>query len=151
MQPKLTNLKQQNIIFLPVKGMQNMSSAFDKMVSWSEPLGLLQSSNLTTIYHDSFRDTSASDIHMSIGIITSKNLQIPDDFETRRISSGNYIMGTYEITGEEFGPKWTGLFGWMNSNGFKKRPDQDPFEVYLNNGHEHPEKKFKVEFYIPIR
>ncbi len=44
---------------------------------------------------------------------------------------------------------WTGLFLWMNKNGYKKK-DRNPFEIYHNNFKEHPEKKAIVDFYIPI-
>ncbi|GAB4450942.1 MAG: hypothetical protein Fur0028_06520 [Bacteroidales bacterium] len=45
--------------------------------------------------------------------------------------------------------KETGLFLWMNKNGYKKA-DREPFEIYYNNFKEHPERKAIVDFCIPI-
>jgi AraC family transcriptional regulator len=49
----------------------------------------------------------------------------------------------------EFEKSWTGLFLWMNENGYSKA-ERNPFEIYHNNFNEHPEGKFVVDFYVPI-
>lgn len=65
------------------------------------------------------------------------------------IEKGKYITGHFEISLDEFEKSWTGLFIWMNENGYKKT-EGNPFEIYQNNFNDHPEKKCVVDLYIPI-
>lgn len=65
------------------------------------------------------------------------------------IEAGKHIVGRFEIGMDEFEKSWTGLYVWMNEQGYKKA-DRAPFEIYHNNMHEHPEKKSIVDICIPI-
>ena len=65
------------------------------------------------------------------------------------IDSGKCIIGSFEIAPYEFEKSWTGLFVWMNENGYKKS-SENPYEIYHNDFREHPENKFIVDLCIPI-
>tara|TARA_R110000868_G_scaffold220806_2_gene472272 strand:- start:19592 stop:19834 length:243 start_codon:yes stop_codon:yes gene_type:complete len=65
------------------------------------------------------------------------------------IQGGKFIIVSFEIGMDEFEKSWTGLYLWMNQNGYKKA-EREPFEMYHNNFNEHPESKAIVDFYIPI-
>ena len=65
------------------------------------------------------------------------------------IEAGKCIVGSFEIGLNEFEQAWTGLFLWMNENGYKKA-DRNPYEIYHNDFNTHPEKKFILDLHIPI-
>ena len=104
---------------------------------------------MVTIYHDSFKVTEAHKVRMSASILLNNPVETKGEIGQTSIESGRFIVGSFEIQTKEFEKSWTGLFIWMNVNGYKKA-DRNPFEIYHNNFNEHPEKKAIVDFYIPI-
>ena len=78
-----------------------------------------------------------------------KPTETKGEIGTTSIENGKCIVGKFEIGLNEFEKSWTGLFLWMNENGYKK-DDREPFEIYHNNFNEHPKRKAIVDFCIPI-
>ncbi|MBS1743575.1 MAG: AraC family transcriptional regulator [Bacteroidetes bacterium] len=132
-------------------GVSKVEDAFLKMIRWATPKGLLNrpDTHVCRIFHDSFKITDAEKVRMSIGIISTAAL--PDDSEVQLsvISPLKCIVGHFIIDLSAFETAWNSLFIWMNTNGYKKA-EQNPFEIYLNNPSDHPEKKYMVDFYIPV-
>ena len=104
---------------------------------------------MVTIYHDSFKVTEPDKIRMSACLILEKPTETSHQIHEKNIERGKYIVGHFKINMTEFEKSWTGLFIWMNENGYQKA-DKDPFEIYYNNPNEHPDKKAIVDFCIPI-
>lgn len=131
-------------------GPQNLGKAYTQLIRWATPQGLMNDqTKLVTIYHDSFKVTEATKVRMSASILLDKPTKTEGEIGLTSIEAGTFIVGSFEIGLNEFERSWTGLFLWMNENGFKKA-DRNPFEIYHNNFNEHPEKKAIVDFYIPI-
>ncbi|WP_274972062.1 AraC family transcriptional regulator, partial [Zunongwangia profunda] len=76
-------------------------------------------------------------------------VEIAGEIRLTSIDAGKCIVANFTIGVHEFEKSWTGLFLWMNENGYKKA-DRKPFEVYHNNFNEHPQKKAIVDFCIPV-
>ena len=104
---------------------------------------------MITIYHDSFKITQSDKVRMSACILLNKPVETEGEIGLTSIKGGKFIVGSFEVGLNDFEKSWTGLFLWMNENGYKKA-DGNPFEIYHNNFNEHPEKKAIVDFYIPI-
>lgn len=131
-------------------GSQNLGSSFGKLIQWATPRGLMnEQAKVATIYHDSFKVTQADKVRMSASIVLEKPIEVGGEIGLTTIEAGKCIVGSFEIGVEEFEKSWTGMFLWMNENGYKKA-DRDPFEIYHNNFNEHPEKIAIVDFYIPV-
>lgn len=131
-------------------GPQNLENAYGKLMKWAKPQGLVNDqTKMITIYHDSFKVTQANKVRMSASILLNKPVATDGEIGLTSIQPGKCIVGNFEIELKEFEKSWTGLFVWMNENGYKKA-DREPFEVYHNNFNEHPERKAIVEFCIPI-
>ncbi|UGU17864.1 GyrI-like domain-containing protein [Sinomicrobium kalidii] len=131
-------------------GPQNLETAYRKLVQWATPRGLMhEQAKMVTIYHDSFKVTEARKIRMYACIALNKPVETEGEIGLTSIEKGKFIVGSFEIGLHEFEKSWTGLFVWMNENGYKKA-DRNPFEIYHNNFNKHPEKKAIVDFYIPI-
>lgn len=103
---------------------------------------------ILTIFHYSFRDTPANEVRKSVCITKSKDLEAPF-LHPITLNPATCIIGDFEIGIHEFSSSGTGLFSWMNANGY--RPSgQDPFEIYHNDYQSHPEKKCIVSMCIPV-
>ena len=86
---------------------------------------------------------------MSIFLITDTAFEETEEIYSLVIPKGRCIVGRFEITPNEFEKSWTGLFVWMNDQGYKKSTAH-PYEIYHNDFREHPENKFIVDLCIPI-
>lgn len=147
---EIKNMPEMDLAYVTSIGPQNLEEAYSKLIQWAKPLGLMnEDSRMVTIYHDSFKITEANKIRMSASILLPQPVQTAGEIGQTSIPAGRYIVGSLEIAPDEFEKSWTGLFLWMNENGYKKS-DRNPFEIYHNNFNEHPERKAIVDFYIPI-
>lgn len=132
-------------------GVQNIATAYDTLVKWANPLGILKypETKMVTIYHDSFKTTNPEKIRRSACISLAEPLKVSGNIGRTSIEKGKFIVGSFVIGLTEFEKSWNSLFVWMVENGYKKA-DRDPFEIYHNDYRVHPEKKCIVDYFIPI-
>lgn len=147
---EIKKISKLNYAYISCIGSQELPVAFQKLISWAIPKGLMtEKAKLMTIYHDSMKVTEEEKARLSACFILDKPVDSEGEIGLSETTQGNYIVGIFEIALEDFEKSWTGLYLWMNENGHKKA-DRDPFEIYHNNFNEHPEKKAIVDFYVPI-
>lgn len=140
-----------DLAYVSCIGPQHLETAFSKLIKWATPKGLMQGENvkLATVYHDSFKITAPEKVRMSASIVLNEPTEVNGEVSLTSIAEGKCIVGSFEIGVDAFEKSWTGLFLWMNENGYKKA-DKNPFEIYHNDFREHPEGKCIVDFYIPV-
>ncbi len=147
---EITEMPKMNLAYVSSIGSQNLENAYRKLIQWATPQGLINDqTKMVTIYYDSFKITEANKVRMSAAILLNKPIKTEGEIGLTSIEAGKFIVGSFEIGLNEFEKSWTGLFLWMNENGYKKA-DRNPFEIYHNNFNEHPERKAIVDFYIPV-
>jgi len=128
-----------------------MENTFSKLIKWATPKGLMKNPDLKviTIYHDSYKITDHDKVRMSACISLNEKVAVSGEIGLKTIEKGKFIVGRFEIGMHDFEKSWTGLFIWMNENGYTKA-ERDPYEIYYNNFNEHPEKLSIVDLCIPI-
>lgn len=133
-------------------GVEGLEHIFDKLIRWGTSNGLMANPNtkLARVFHDSFKVTAPDKVRMSISLLTKEPFTAKGEITKTEIAKGKYIVGRFEILPNEFETSWSSLFIWMNDKGYEKA-DKNPFEIYHNDYREHPERKFIVDFYIPIK
>ncbi|MFI5450558.1 GyrI-like domain-containing protein [Pedobacter sp. UC225_61] len=147
---EIKEMPKMDLAYVSSIGPQNLENAYATLIKWATPQGLMNDqTKMVTIYHDSFKVTEANKVRMSASIVLNKPVETTGEIGLTAIKAGRFIRGKYEIGLDEFEKAWTGLYLWMNENGYKKA-DSNPFEIYHNNFKEHPERKAIVDFYIPI-
>ncbi len=140
---------EQNYVYITCIGPHELPTAFQKLISWAIPNGLMtKEAKLMTVYQDSLKVTEEEKARFR-ACFQIEN-EIESEFESSTISSGKYVVGRFEIVLDDFEKAWTGLYVWMDKNDYQ-RAEGESFEVYYNNFNEHPEKKAIVDFHIPIR
>jgi len=132
-------------------GINGIENAFVKLTKWANSKNLLKNpeAKMGRIFYDSFKITAPDKVRMSIFLTTNDSFEAEGEINKLTINKGTCIVGRFEITPNDFEKSWTGLFIWMNENGYKKSIE-NPFEVYHNDFRKHPENKFIVDLYIPI-
>ncbi|MCD0489491.1 AraC family transcriptional regulator [Pedobacter sp. MC2016-14] len=132
-------------------GAQGITAAYDTLVKWATPQGLLQNpeTKMVTIYHDSFKTTNPEKVRISACITLTEPLKVSGNIGRTSIEKGKFIVGSFVIGLIEFEKSWNSLFVWMAEHGYKKA-DREPFEIYHNDYRTHPDKKCFVDYFIPI-
>ena len=150
-QTQVKIIEEINVAYVGHQGkMEAMDTAFNKLMQWGFPKGLMNQPNLrmATIYHDSPKITDPDKIRMSACMIVPNKIQTEGEVGFRVIPKTKCIVANYEIKITEFQQAWESTFVWMNEHGYK-RAIIDPFEIYYNNPKENPEKCI-VDICIPI-
>lgn len=145
-QPKM------NLAYVTHIGVQGIEKAFQRILSWAAPQGLLaqRDTYVCRVFHDSFKITDADKVRMSIGILSAQALKAEGDIGLSQLEKSKTIVGRFTIEPEAFEKAWSSLFIWMSEQGYQKA-DLFPYEIYHNNFNEHPEKKCIVDLCIPIK
>ncbi len=147
---EIKELSKLDLAYVTHIGVERLENAFNTILKWATPKNLLDdNSKIIRIFHDSFKITTPDKIRMSIGITLNQPIEVEGEIGLTQIEKGKYIVGRYEIEPNDFEKAWTGLFIWMNENGYKKA-DTNPFEIYHNNFINHPDKKCIVDLCINI-
>ncbi|MEM7549675.1 MAG: GyrI-like domain-containing protein [Bacteroidota bacterium] len=141
----------QELAYVSSIGHTVITEAYQRLMQWATPNNLFDnpSTKMVTVYHDSFKITDPDKIRMSACITLKEPIGVSGEVGLMSLEAGKFIVGNYEIGLSEFEKAWSGLFIWMNEQGYKKA-DRNPFEIYHNNFNDHPEKKCIVDFCIPI-
>lgn len=147
---EIKEMPKMDLAYVSSIGPQNLEKSYEKLIRWATPQVLMnEQTKPVTIYHDSFKVTEHDKVRMSACLLLNKPVKTEGEVGLTTIEAGKFIVGSFEIGLNEFEKSWTGLFVWMNENGYKKA-DREPFEIYYNNFNEHPERKAIVDFCIPI-
>jgi len=148
---KIKETPELNLAGVTHVGINGIENAFEKLTKWANSKDLLNDpeAKMGRIFYDSFKVTVPDKVRMSIFLITNESIETEGEINKVTINKGKCIVGRFEITPDDFEKSWTGLFIWMNENGYKKSVE-NPFEIYHNDFRDHPENKFIVDLYIPI-
>jgi AraC family transcriptional regulator len=142
-------LPEQNHVYITCIGPNELPSAFQKLIGWAIPKGLMtKEAKLMTVYQDSLKVTEEEKARFRACFLIEDKVE--SEFEYASIPSGKYVVARFEIILDDFEKAWTGLYTWMDENEHE-RADGESFEIYHNNFNEHPEKKAIVDFHIPIK
>ena len=148
---EIKEMAKMDLAYVSSIGPQNLQNAYGRLMQWATPKGIVNDqTKMVTIYHDSFKVTEASKVRLSASVLLNKPVETDGEIGLTSIQEGKFIVGSFEIGMNEFEKSWTGLYLWMNENGYKKA-DREPLEMYHNNFNAHPERKAIVDFYIPIK
>jgi len=147
---EIKEMPKMKVAYISSIGAKNLGFAYQKLMQWATPKGLMnEQAKMITEYHDSFKVTEVDKVRMNACILLNQPIETDGEIGLTCIEGGKCIVGYFEIGINEFEKSWTGLFVWMNENGYKKA-DKNPFEIYHNNFNEHPKKKVMVDFCIPV-
>ena len=150
---EIKQLEEIQLAYISHTGKMNLiGNAFDELIQWATPKGLMAQENLrmVTVYHDSPKITDPDHLRMSACIVLNRPVKVDGKIGLRTIETTKCIVSRFEISTHEFQQAWESSFVWMTEQGYKKA-DKDPFEIYYNNPKDHPEGKCIVDICIPIQ
>lgn len=149
---EIKQMPELNLIYCRHMGAFNkIGQAYEKLFKWAVPRGLVTSSTKTvTVYHDDPAVTGVEKVRQDASIIVEKDVKVEGEIGKSTVSAGKYAIGHFEIKETEFELAWNTMCSWLTESGYQPG-EGSTYELYHNDYNEHPEHKFIVDIYIPVK
>ncbi|KAB2888901.1 MAG: AraC family transcriptional regulator [Desulfobulbaceae bacterium] len=131
-------------------GKETCEQAFAELLSWAGPRGHLASGVLLAVYWDNPEVTPADRCRTDACLSVPPGTTTEGQVALQTISGGPHAVCRFEITVDQFHQAWNEAFAWLVSGGHIC-DDRPCFELYHNNGLEHPEGKWIIDICIPLK
>jgi len=131
---------------------KSIGKAYQKIINWGEVNNIITSENFEkiTIYHDNPKISTITKTRTSACIIVEDEKMVNGDIHYMTNSSGNCVVGRFEIAFSEFEKAWDGVFVWLTEKGYEVDDARNCFDIVYNNFLSHPEQKSIMDICIPI-
>lgn len=149
---EVKELPEMNLASVMSLGIANVEPSYTILIDWAKKKNLFPAEHvkMISVYHDSFKVTPPEKVRIHASMLLNKKMSKPEGkIFPEIISAGKCIIGSGEMTLNDFEQCWVSLFLWMNENRYSMRK-AFPFEIYHSNFKEHPEGKMLVDFCIPV-
>jgi len=149
---KVTELPEMHLAAVMSLGIANVESSFNTLIDWAKEKHLFPKENIKmlSVYHDSFKVTPPEKVRIHASMVLEDKMIVQEgEVFSETIAAGKFIVGSGEVTLDDFEKVWVSLFLWMKENHYSVRK-AFPFEIYHSNFKEHPEGKMWVDFCIPV-
>lgn len=150
---EVKEMQEMNLAAVMSLGLAGVEPAYNVLIDWAKKKHLFPGDNvkMISVYHDSFKVTPPDKVRIHACMLLDEKLKEPiGEVFPETIEAGKYIVGSGEVTLNDFEQCWVSLFLWMKKHNYSTRRTF-PFEIYHSNFKEHPEGKMMVDFCIPIR
>ena len=131
-------------------GKETCAQAFGELTQWAGPRGHLSSGVMLGVYWDNPEVTAPENCRTDACITVPDETPPEGQVGIQKISGGPYAVCHFEITTTEFKQAWDDAFAWFVESGLEC-VEKPCFELYHNNGQEHPEGKWIVDICIPSK
>ncbi|ASK31259.1 AraC family transcriptional regulator [Chryseobacterium sp. T16E-39] len=149
---EVKQLEEMHLASVMSLGLKNVEPSYGKLISWATEKRPFPADHvkMISVYHDSFKITPPDKVRIHASMLLETQLKGQEgEIFPETIEAGKFIVGSGEVTLNDFEQCWASLFLWMNENHYTIRK-AFPFEIYHSNFKEHPEGKMIVDFCIPI-
>lgn len=150
---KVAELPEMHLAAVMSLGIAHVETSFNTLISWATGKALFpdEKVKMISVYHDSFKVTPPDKVRIHACMLLGSRLEKQEgEVFPETLAAGKYIIGSGEVTLNDFEQCWVSLFIWMNENGYAMRK-AFPFEIYHTNFKEHPEGRMRVDFCVPVK
>jgi AraC family transcriptional regulator len=143
-----------NVVYARHIGAYNkIGEAVDRVFQWAGPRGLVRfpETKSLAVYHDSPEVTDPAKLRSDACLTVPPGTKGDGEIGAMKIPGGLFAVAHVEIDVTQFGEAWDKLIGeWMPKSGYQP-DDRMCYEIYLNDGGTHPQKKWIVDICEPVR
>jgi len=131
-------------------GPETCGKAFEELMQWAGPKGLLGKGQVIGLYWDDPRITRPEECRTDACVSITDDVEVEGVIKKQTIDGGKYLVFDFKIKMEEFEKAWLDAFKWIGEN--KIACEEKPcYELYHNDGTQHPEGIWDIEICIPIK
>lgn len=129
-----------------------IGKAFDRLVAWAGPRGLLIPGNRgVAVYLTDMAATPAADQHALAGLTVESDVPIDDDaIVSYSVPGGRHAVILHKGPYSDIGRSYKALYAWLAASA-EEPADKPVFEVNLNNPRNTSPAALLTEICIPLR
>lgn len=131
-------------------GKETCGQAFDELARWAGPKGHFDRGVVLGVYWDDPKVTSPENCRVDACVSVPPGTVTDAQIGLQVISGGSYAVCGFELDSDGFPQAWNDAFAWLAGSGYEC-DDRPCYELYRNNGAEHPEGKWFVDICIPLK
>lgn len=138
----------------PYAGNESLfKNLFDKLTAWAGARDLIHfpGTKFLTIYHDNPDITDKNKLRTDVCITVPMGTPAEGEIGMTVIPAGKNAVAHLEIFSSQYSEAWNAVYGgWMPESGYE--PDDRPcYELYANDPKDHPEGKYIIDIYAPVK
>lgn len=131
-------------------GQETCEQAYGELMQWAGPKGVLGSGAMLSVYWDNPEVTPPEKCRTDACIGVPTGTETEGQVALQTIRGGSYAVCHFEISGDTFQQAWDDAFAWVIQQGHEC-DDQPCYELYHNNGAEHPDGTWILDICIPLK
>ncbi|NVM23532.1 MAG: AraC family transcriptional regulator [Desulfobacterales bacterium] len=132
-------------------GPEDTRQAFERLLQWVSPRGLMESGTFISAYWDNPYITPRDNLRLDACITVPKDTETSGEIRLQTLPRGTYAMYHCTIRADEFTETWAELIlKWLPGIGYNMS-GVPIYEIYHNNGYEAPDGKWVVDMYCPVK
>jgi len=142
-----------NVVYFRHTGQFNqIGKAYEKLMKWAGPRGLLNfpETKTITVYHDDPTITAIEQVRQSACITVDNDVRVDGEIGKMKLEGGKYAVGHFEIDEKGFEKAWNTMCLWFTESGYQPR-DGYPYELYYNSPEEDARCRFVLDICIPVK
>ncbi len=113
---KVTDLPEMNLASVMSLGIANVESSYNVLIEWAKTEKLFPAENvkMISVYHDSFKVTPPDKVRIHACMLLGESLKKQEgEVFPETLEAGKFIIGSGEVTLNDFEQSWVSLFLWM--------------------------------------
>lgn len=123
---------------------------FTEVGDWMKAKGLFrQNTESISVYHDDPKKTPVEQQRISVGFTVPEGTKGDKNIMVLKIPAGDYAVGVFEISMEEYGDAWAAMMAFIENNRIKQGGLM--YESYKNDPNQHPEGKHIVDICVGVK
>jgi len=150
---EIREMPELNVVYCRHTGQFNqIGKAFEKLMKWAGPRGLLNfpETRTITVYHDDPTITAIEQVRQSACITVERDVKVDGEIGKMKLASGRYAVGHFEIDEKGFEKAWNTMCVWFSESGHQPGEGY-PYELYYNSPEEDAERRFVLDICIPVK
>lgn len=128
---------------------ESCANGFVELLSWAKQKTIIGPSKLLALYWDNPDITPIEKCRFDCCLSLSNDIEPSDPIFIQKVGGGIWAFCRFEAGSDGFRKAWEEAFQWLVESGYECRP-LPCYEIYYNNGQEHPEGKWIIDIAIPL-
>lgn len=128
---------------------ESCANGFVELLSWAKQKTIIGPGKLLALYWDNPDITPIEKCRFDCCLSLSNDIEPSDPVFIQKIGGEIWAFCRFEVGSDGFRKAWEEAFQWLVESGYECRP-LPCYEIYHNNGQEHPEGKWIIDIAIPL-
>ena len=149
---EIKEMPEMKVVYIRHTGRYNqIGKAFEKLMKWAGPRGLLNfpETKTITLYLDDPTVTEIEKIRQDACVTVNCDVKVEGEIGKAVIPAGKHAVGRFRIDGAGFEKAWSTVCLWITESGYQ--PYGNPYELYYSSAEDAAQGIFDLDICIPVK